>query len=335
MSTDTAGSGKLHLHLENLRAKPEVFHLTPERYAAAARKHPQLAERLTVTVGWDADILDQALKTADIMIGSKFPTANLASRAPRLKWLQTTGAGIEQLLPLDWLPQRVALVNNRGVHGAKAGEYAAMAVIMLNNRMPEIIASQREQKWQPIFTPPVAGRTALVIGLGDLGGAAARACNGLGLRVIGVSRSGRMVEGVHEAHRVDRLDELLPRADFVIVATPLTPQTRGLLDARRIDLMRHGAGFINIGRAAIADYAALQRRLESGELCGALVDVFEPEPLPAGSPLWKTRNLIATPHVSCDDPNYIALTFDAFFANLERFLAGKELHNRVDTAAGY
>ena len=182
---------------------------------------------------------------------------------------------------------------------------------------------------------PIAGKTAVVIGFGDLGSAAGRAAHKLGLKVIAVTRSGKAGRPADAACKATRIDSVLPKADFVIVTTPLTPGTQGLLNRARLDLLKPTAGLINIGRSPIVDYAALRDKLDRGELAGALLDVHSPEPLPADSPLWTTRNLIITPHSSCDDPRYMDFLCDAWFANFARFVSGKHLTNQVDRVLGY
>jgi phosphoglycerate dehydrogenase-like enzyme len=325
----------LHLHLESFRKRPALFHLTDDRWRAAARRHRALAKRLRVTIGWDGDIIGDALKTADVMINSSPPREILRSRAPRLKWIQTTGAGIDNLLPLDWLPADIALTNNRGAHGAKAEDSCAMAISLLNARLPQLLASQRTRAWEPVYTTPVAGKTAVVIGFGDLGQAAGRAAKKLGARVIAVTRTGRAARPADAVYRVNRIDRVLPQADFVVVTTPLTPESRNLLDRRRLDLLKPEAGLVNIGRSPVVDYDALREKLEAGTLAGAVLDVFQPEPLPADSPLWDTPNLVVMPHVSCDDPRYVDRLLDFWFENLARFHAGKRLKNLIDRGRGY
>lgn len=325
----------LHLHLENFRKRPWLFHVTEERWAAAAKRHRALARRLKVTFGWDGDVLDEALKTADVMINSSPPKERLRERAPRLRWIQTTGAGIDGLLPLDWLPADIALTNNTGAHGAKAEDSCAMAISLLNARLPQLIASQRAHAWQPIFTTPVAGKTVVVIGFGDLGQGAGRAAKKLGARVLAVTRSGKAARPADAAYATKDLDRVLPKADFVVVTTPLTAETRNLLSRERLNLLKPEAGVVNIGRSPVVDYEALREKLEKGELAGAVLDVFQPEPLPADSPFWDTPNLIALPHVSCDDPRYIEHLLDFWFENLKRFLAGRRLVNTVDRRLGY
>ena len=326
---------KFHLHVENGRKRPVIFQLSEQIYAAAEQRHRALAKRLTVTIGWDGDILDAALQRADIMINSNPPRERLRERAPRLKWIQTTGAGIDQLVPLDWLPRNVALTNNSGAHGAKAEDYCTMALLMLQARRAGVIANQSVAKWEQIFTTPIAGKTVVVIGFGDLGQGAGRAAKKLGLTVLAVTRSGKAARLADAAYRVSRIERALPRADFVIVATPLTPDTRGLLNRARLNLLKPTAGLINIGRSAVVDYNALCDKLDTGGLTGAMLDVHSPEPLPADSRLWTTRNLIVTPHISCDDPRYMDFLCDSWFANFARFLAGKPLKNQVDRKLGY
>lgn len=332
MSKSTA---RYHLHIENGRKRPAIFQLTAPILAAALKRHPLLARQLKVTVGWDGDIIDEALQTADFLIHWNPPRADLRERAPRLRWIQTTGAGIDALMPLDWLPRDIVLTNNTGAHGDKAEDSCLLAMLMLHQRMPEMIQSQHACRWEPVYTTPIAGKTAVVLGFGDLGRAAGRAAKKLGLAVIAVTRSGKAARPADKAVKVSSINRVLPKADFLIVATPLTTETTGLIHRTRLNLLKREAFVINIGRSPIVDYDALREKLDAGELAGALLDVHSPEPLPATSPLWKTRNLIITPHTSCDDPRYMHFLCDTWFANFARLLANKPLTNRVDRALGY
>jgi phosphoglycerate dehydrogenase-like enzyme len=155
------------------------------------------------------------------------------------------------------------------------------------------------------------------------------------MQVIAVTRSGKAARPADRVAKTARLDGLLPKADYLIVTTPLTPETRGLINSRRLDLLKRDAGVINIGRAPIIDYEALRGKLNAGELAGAVLDVFDEEPLPKQSPWWNTRNTVVLPHLSCDDPRYMARLFDFWFENFARFLAGKKLRNIVDRRLGY
>ena len=336
----------MRIHVKNNHASPETFPPTPEgeavftitreRFDAAAARHPHVARHLDVFIDWDLERFETSMRTAEVLVTWDLPTAELARVAPNLRLIHIIGAGVEHLCPMDWVPPGVTVVNNRGAHADKAGEFGLMAVLMLHNRLPAVIGNQRRAHWESLYSTPIGGRTLLVIGTGSIGGAVARRCRTLGMRVLGVSRHGRPHDAVDEMHTTDRLDALLPRADFVFLATPLTPQTRNLLDARRQALMKRGAGVVNVGRSATVDYDALAANLCGGHLSGAVLDVFDPEPLPSDSPLWSVPNLVVTPHISADDgDSYVALTLDLVFRNLERLLEGRPLVNVVRPELGY
>ncbi len=326
----------MHLHIDSLRWKPPHMHLTQAVYEAAARRYPALAGRLTVTYSWDSEDFEKHMRTANILFAQRFPRENLAAVAPALKWINVPSAGIEYLMPLDWLPPGVALTNNSGTHAPKAAESVVMAVLMLNARLPEVIAHQRSAKWEQVFSPVAAGKTVTLIGLGNMGRAAARALRSLGLRVRGVRRQAAPDDDVDAIFGRDRLHDALKDADFLVVAAPLTVETRGMIGGHELDCLKHGAGVVNIGRGPIVDYDALRQRLTSGRLGGAVLDVFAEEPLPPDSPLWATRNLIVTPHNSSDDPlQYLPRALDIFFDNLQRLLNGEAMQNVIDPALGY
>jgi phosphoglycerate dehydrogenase-like enzyme len=158
----------------------------------------------------------------------------------------------------------------------------------------------------------------------------------LGLRVTGVRRGGGAHPDVDRMVAPDELDDVLPEADFVVLAAPLTPETRQMLDRRRLGLLKPGAGIFNIGRGGLLDHVALADGLTSGAIGGAVLDVFDPEPLPVGSPLWDVRGVIMLPHVTSDDlDRYLPLTYDLVFANAGRLMRGETLLNVVDPGRGY
>jgi glyoxylate/hydroxypyruvate reductase len=312
-----------------------VFEATPQRVSEALDRHPRLKGKLKITIGHDGDSFENAVATADALFAWQFNRENLAERAPRLRWIHAHGAGVSHLMPLDWLPRGVVLTNSRGVHGPKADEYTAMAILMLNNNLPRSMTNQRKAKWEQPFNTSIATKTVLILGVGHVGGGAARWAKQFGLRVIGIRRTGRRHRYVDEMHTPSALHKLLPRADFVLVTAPLTTQTRHIIGARELDLMKPGAGLINYSRANLVDYKALAKKLRAGEL-SAILDVFDPEPLPRSSPLWKVPNLIITPHCSSDDKEqYTPRTLDLVFRNMERFIKRKPLLNRVDPRLQY
>ena len=330
-----------HIHFETRAGKPSVFYMTPD-LVQAAHKRAKLGRGVRWTVG--EDLRDKSwLATADglvtgndLIVDPAFPRATLATAAPRLRWIHIIGAGIEPLLPLDWLPRQVTLTNNSGVHVQKTGEFATMALLALCYRLPEMLANQQQAKWRQIFTPSIAGKTVLVVGLGEMGGAAAKSAKKLGMKVLGVRRNPRPHRYADAMLPLTQLHKGLAQADFVLVATPLTPATAHLIDTSAIAAMKTGAGLINVGRAGVVDYDALSRALRAGKLSGAVLDVFDPEPLPAASPLWRVPNLIITPHCSSDDlDHYLPMTLDLAFDNLAKLRAGRKLKNAVSPATGY
>ncbi len=328
---------KLRLHIENTRKKNSIFHTLPAHWAAACKRHKALAKHIAEpSFGWDGDVLESALADATLLIGVPTRRDNLAIRAPQLKWLHSTSAGVDGVLPLDWLPRGVIFTNNSGAHGRKAEQYMTMAYNLINSRMAAIMTNQHRKHWEALFSPSITGKTAVVVGLGDLGEAAARAAKKLGLKVIGVRRSAQKNRYADKIVTYKQLDRVLPLADFVVLAVPLTAETLKLLDGRRMDLLKSSAGVINIARGPVADYMALEQRLRAGKLGGAVLDVVDPEPLPADSSLWTAPNLIITPHISCDDgEHYINISLDLWFENLALFLAGKKLKRRIDPKLGY
>jgi phosphoglycerate dehydrogenase-like enzyme len=327
----------LRVHLEHYSAKPPIFRLSADLIKATRRDNRDLARKVSFSVGEDLADLARHLQTADVLVTStdvvrdpRFPRTRLAAAAPRLRLLHLIGAGVEGLLPLDWLPAAVTLTNNSGVHVEKAREFLLMALIALNARLPALVWNQRHAQWDQIFTPLIRGKTLAVIGLGSLGRTAVAVGHRLGLRIIGVSCSGSQMPGVDRVYRPAQIAAALRKADFIVVAAPLTAQTRNLLSREVLAATKPGVGIINMGRAGIVDYTALTALLDAGHVGGAILDVFAPEPLPANSPLWSARNLIISPHVSSDDADgYMRGTMNLVCRNLRSLIARRPLKNVV------
>jgi len=338
----------LHIHIQARKDAPSVFMMTEELWQQALLRHADLKDRIRCTISmaraslvsdWSSEDLSQfrqAMATAHVLVGYRFPTEDLELIAPNLSWIHVIGAGVEHLLPLDWLPARVQLVNNRGAHAPKTAEFAMLAILMLGNAVPRLITAQRQHRWDQCFSAAVQGKILAVIGVGEQGRAVARGAKRLGLHVIGVDIQPHATADCDEVVSVDELHRVLSLADFVGITVPLTNQTRHLIGRRELDMMKKTAGLFNIARAPVVDYAAVAAKLQSGELAGAVLDVFDQEPLPTDSPLWSTANLIITPHVGCDDvDNYIGRTFDIVLSNARRYLEGNSLINVVDRNRGY
>jgi phosphoglycerate dehydrogenase-like enzyme len=324
------------LHLESRRGQPTNFHLDERAWADATARHADLANQVDVSFGWDGAELPRALETADGLLASKFDKASV-NAAPRLKWIHTTGAGVDQFTPLDDFRADLMLTNSSGLHASKAGESALMALLMLNARMPEIAANQHRHVWKSLLTSPIAGKRVVIVGFGDIGQSVARSTLAVGVQVVAVSRSGRRGPDAPDVPvlKTADLDQALPSADFLVVTAPLTPETRGLISEARLALLPPSAGIVNMARAGLVDYAALVRRLREGKLAGAVLDVFDGEPLASEAVYWDVPGLIVTPHVTCDPPDYNQRVLDIWFDNFARLQTGAPMRNQVDRARGY
>jgi phosphoglycerate dehydrogenase-like enzyme len=324
------------VHIENEAKLMPVFTVYPKQYEAALKRHPDVAGVIETTWGIDGDLFDQAIRNADAMVGYRFPRQRLAEKAPRLKLVQVLGAGVDYMLPFDWVPKGLVLTTNCGAHVPKAAQSALMAILMANAQIPKLTTAQRRKEWNRIFTSTVAGKTILVVGVGHIGGGAAEQAKQLGMHVIGIRRSKQPHHAVDQMHGADALHRLLPKADIVLLNTALTSTTRFLMGREEFLRMKRGAAFINMSRGGLVDPKALEEALRTDHIGCAIIDVTFPEPLPADSSLWDAPNLIITPHVLSDDLHqYVPRTLDIFFDNIRRHLAGKPLTNVVDLKREY
>jgi len=207
---------------------------------------------------------------------------------------------------------------------------------MLQNHLPKIITNQKNKKFISLFSNPIAGKTVVVIGTGALGGSMIKLLARLGPKIIGVNKKGGDVGGCSKVVTIEKIDDILPEADILYLALPETPETKNLINRERLNLLKSSCGIINIGRQSAMDYVVLCEKLKANELAGAILDVFDSEPIELDSELWDTPNLIITPHVSSDDgESYIRLTLELFVKNLELFINNKTLVNRIDKNLGY
>lgn len=326
----------MRIHIQNAADDP-VFAISARDWQEATRRAGESVASYELSVGETARDLAAALPRTEALITPPGPiAAALPAAAPALRLIFCTTAGVDRLAPFCHLPPHSALVCNRGIHGEKAGEYAIMAILMLAMGLPPLIGAQGRGLWEPRYTPTLARRRLVILGLGTLGQAAAVRARSFEMAITGVSLSGSAHPACDSTLPVSALDTALPEAEFLLLACPLTPLTRGMIDHRRLALLPAGAGVVNIGRGAVLVEEALAELLTSGHLGGAVLDVFATEPLPPDHPLWRTPNLVATPHVSSDDPStYTARTLDRFFAALERLRRGATPANLVDRLRGY
>jgi phosphoglycerate dehydrogenase-like enzyme len=211
-----------------------------------------------------------------------------------------------------------------------------MSILMLQNQITKIVTNQKNKEFVTLLSKPIEGFKVVVVGTGSLGGSMINHISKLGAEVIGVNRRGRAVEGCSEVITFDKIDKVLPVADFLYLAVPETEETKGLINKRRLDTLKSTCGIVNIGRESVIDYEALRIKLKNNELGGAILDVFSHEPIPKNSDFWDVPNLIITPHISSDSKgNYIEMVLKIFFKNLKLFIENKELINQIDRNLGY
>ena len=336
----------MKIHIKNNRWKEgsfpntsegeKVFTITEERIKKTLINFPHLKGRFETFIDWDEDNFIKSMSSSDILLTWNLPTSNISQIAPNLRWIHCIGAGVEHLSPFDWLPDNIALTNNKGIHAKKAGEYGLMTILMMHNHFPKIITNQKNKIYKSVYGTPISGQTIVILGTGSLGSSVAQLLEPLGANVIGVNRQGNSVQGCSKIVTTDNLDEILPYADILYIALPETPETINIIDRRRLGLLKKSCGIINVGRQSAIDYVALSEMLETKKIAGAILDVFSPEPISASSNLWQTSNLIITPHVSADDGStYVSQTLEFFFRNFEFFISEKPLLNIVNKKLGY
>jgi glyoxylate/hydroxypyruvate reductase A len=329
----------MRIHIQNHPRQPAVFLVTPEHWAEAAARAGTAGDGHRVSFGASEIEFAAVAAEAEVLIAGPAALKHMLPAlhpdgAPKLRLIFSTAAGVDGLLPADVPPVPVA--NNRGAHAEKAGEFVIMALLMLANGMPACIEDQKNRHWGQVFTRGLRGRRLTVLGLGAMGGAGAEQAAHFGMRVTGIRATPKPHPACEQVLGMDALDAVLPDTEFLLLSCPLTAATRKLLDRRRIGLLPRGAHVINIGRGPLIEQDALCDALDAEDLAGAVIDVFDPEPVPSDDRIWRTRNMVMTPHVSVDDAvTYIPRSLDIFFANLAAFARGEALVTPVDFSRGY
>jgi glyoxylate/hydroxypyruvate reductase len=264
--------------------------------------------------------------------------AEMAGNCPRLRWVQGTSAGIGGFLERTGLARSsLVFTTASGVHGTPLAEFTLLGLLHFAKGGPVLARWQQQRHWERHAGRQLAGSRALLVGLGGVGRAVARLLAAAGVEVVGAGRTERErdVPGVASFVAVQRIGRVLPDCDALILACPLTEQTRHLIGEPELALLSPGAVVVNIGRGQLIDEDALIAALRSGRLGGACLDVFTTEPLPASSPLWGMPNVIVSPHSASTVAAENGLLTDLFTDNLRRWLNGLPLRNVYDRAAGY
>ncbi len=264
--------------------------------------------------------------------------AQMPRNCPRLRWVQGTSAGIGGFLQRTGLSgSTLTFTTAAGVHGPPLAEFTLLGLLYFAKDMPTLAAWKAQRHWERHAGGQLAGQRALLVGLGGIGREVARLLSAAGVEVLGAGRGGHQydVPGVTSYVPSDQLDRALPDVDALVLACPLTEQTRGLIGARQLGLMQRGAVLVNVSRGPVVDEDALVDALRSGHLGGACLDVFAVEPLPSGSPLWELPNVVISPHSASTVAAENERITDLFCENLRRWLSGQPLRNVYDRTAGY
>lgn len=276
---------------------------------------------------------------ADVMFDFDWlEPATLRERAPRLRWVQATSAGIGEFLARTGLAATdIRFTTAAGVHATALAEFALLGLLYFTKDVPFLQQRQAERHWERYTAESLAGRRAVVVGLGEVGREVARVCAALQMEVWGMRRAtdGAPPPGVSRLIVREELREALTGADALVLACPLTRETERLIGAEELAALSRSAILVNVARGAVVDEQALIAALAENRLRGALLDVFEHEPLPADSPLWAMPNVVVSPHSASTVPDENGRIVEIFVDNLGRFLEGRPLRNEFVAERGY
>ena len=301
-----------------------------ERYAARGGELPVIVAR-------SMEEFEARIPEADVLLVSGLWRNHLATKAARLKLIQSISAGVDQYDQALLRQHGIRLASAQGANANAVSDHAMALMLALARRLPEARDNQAKRFWRPMQGDPLlredelGGKTLLVVGIGRIGGRLARLAKAFDMKVIGLRRDpARGAEGADEVHPMTALEAQLSRADYVALTCALTEETRGMMDVATFAAMKQGATFLNLARGRVCDEAALIGALQSGRIGQAALDVFVDEPLPAESPLWAMPNVLVTPHTGGETRRYEDNVLDLMEENLGRLRRGEtSLHNQV------
>jgi phosphoglycerate dehydrogenase-like enzyme len=313
-----------------------VFRADPAAPPPGIERATELAE---ITFAPDPDALGERIADAEVLFfyrATRAPLLDAFPKASSLRWIQTASAGVDGLLFPDLVASDVTVTNARGVFDDSIAEWTLGVMLAFATGIVTSVRDQGDRRWNDDRrTQRLAGARLLVVGPGPIGRATARLARASGMEVEAVGTNEREDPDIGHVHGPDGFHAALARADFVLDSLPLTEQTRHRFDAAAFASMRPSARFLNVGRGATVDEAALIDALREGRIAGAGLDVFEREPLPTESPLWAMPNVVVSPHICGDYEGWERVVVNVFVDNLARYVAGEPLHNRVDKVRGH
>ena len=297
-----------------------------------------------VALATGAAEMAELLPGAEVLCAFRLPN-NVRAVARNLRWLQYAGAGVDALQETGLLDHDsgVTVTTAAGIHASTIGEYVFGSMLMFNRSWPEMVRLQDRRvwgsaSWYNLRKQELVDQTLGIVGVGSIGRYVARLGHAFGMRVLGIRRSPHGAasdEDIDRYYSLEQLREMLGQCNYVVLATPLTPETERMIGEQELRAMRRSAYLVNVARGRVIDEQALIRALEEGWIGGAGLDVTEEEPLPSDSPLYRLPNVLLTPHISGESIHYDLRLARLFAENLRRYRAGEPLRNRYDPARKY
>lgn len=301
----------------------------------------RLPAGVRIAAGNTSEAFQSVSSTAEVIL-AWFTTRDLLravwKMAPNVRWVHSSSAGVDTLLFPELAASPVPLTNARGVYSGALGEFALAGMLFFAKGLRRMLRSQAEGRWDPFDVEMLRGKTLGIIGYGNIGHAVAERAKPLGMRILAVRREAELHQEdpfIEAAYPTADRKLMLGRCDYVVLAAPLTEETRGLIGAAEIAAMKPDAVLVNVGRGPVVDEAALVRALQEKRIRGAVLDVFEHEPLPAGHAFYRLDNVLLSPHCADHTAGWLDQSMELFLHNFERFRKGEPLRNLVDKRAGY
>jgi phosphoglycerate dehydrogenase-like enzyme len=295
----------------------------------------------SLAVGNNVEAFERLAPEAQVIFnwsGSRSLVQQVWKMAPKVRWVHSRAAGLDGLLFPELVESPAALTNGRGVFSESLGEFVIASALFFAKDFRRMIRNQAAGVWAPFDVEEVRGRVIGIVGYGDIGRACARRAQAMGMKVLALRRRPELSQQdplVTRTYPFASLLDMLPECDYVVAAAPLTPETRHLIGDEALSAMKKTAVVMNVGRGPVIDEAALVRALQTGRIRGAALDVFETEPLPASSPLYKLENVLLSPHCADHTADWLEQAMQFFLDNFRRYAAGEPLLNIVDKKAGY
>jgi D-2-hydroxyacid dehydrogenase (NADP+) len=305
---------------------PNLLILTEVQEAMRARYKAMLLERfpqLTINVVGHHNDVGPYIADTEVLLCFSPPMADhVVAEAPKLKWIQALGTGVDNIVDLPSLGKEVLVTNIRGIHGAPVSEATIASMLSLARDLPRSARAQDRSAWERWPAQLLAGKTVGILGVGLIAEYLAPICKALGMTVIGISGTPRPTAGFDRMVARDDLIKVAPEFDYLVALAPLTPETRGIIGEKLLAAMKPSAFLVNVARGGVVDEPALIKALEAGTIAGAALDVFSEEPLPPTNPLWKTKNVTIFPHLGGYSQGYEDRAMPTIEGNMRKFLAG-------------